>query len=194
MEKVKHNLDYEKGLLDLFNYSLVSTKDPNMWLIIDENNINVGYIKYDTSSYIISTINFGKLEYNYHTFIDSDIISCEMDRNPYHVKNSYESFGLNTYEFDIKRESGEKDSVQLILNSEITLYSDKYGFWEFHVSEYDGLYLNYHDVTENYKIEEVLLFYNSEDEYKRNKEYTYQIKYCDKKDDIYDDKKILSGK
>lgn len=65
----------------------------------------------------------------------------------------------------------------------LTMWGNEYGFMSFSLNQ-DKLFVNFKSMTENFNVEEVLVYEwdqrdrESYDDYKR--EYTYQIGYCKK--------------
>lgn len=180
-----NNIEPEKKLIELLGYNLIGPDKSNRWLIMDENNNQVGFIQYkkifkknDKKGYAAT--------FGYQTIIDSPQISYNSTRkiNSIDIKPSV---GPNYYyyELDIKRKNGDNDHLSIDMGEypSLTLTSKKYGFIDFK-ADYEGLYLDFKSKTENFNVAETLVF-NSNFNYE--KKYAYQIKYCDKETELHDD-------
>lgn len=172
MNEIQYNLKNEKKLVELLGYNLIGPDNSNRWSIVDENNIQVGFIQYkklfNKNSKKGIPVTFG-----YCGTIDSSDISCKFTRKL--KDNCSETLDdYFTYEFEVKRENGNTDTVEICMGEypRINMWSKEYGFTDFYVN-YEGLYLNFKSKTENFNTEETIVF-------KPNKEYTYQISYCKK--------------
>lgn len=185
---IQHNLEKEKRLIELLEYHLIGPDSSNRWLIVDENQNQVGYIQYKKLHNGNSKKGYDKV-FGYQTFIDSSNIVCEFSR-PLNDKygNVLDSIDGN-YSFDIKRDNQETDHVEINIGdypSLLTMWSKKYGFICFKV-DFQGLYLNFKSKTDSFNVEEVLIYNNSDNKYYDNKEYVYQIRYCNKDHELFDD-------
>ena len=181
MSKIQDNLEREKRLVELLGYSLIGPDGSNRWLIVDENKNQVGYIQYK-KLYNANEKKGYKKTFGYHTEIDSSNIKFELtrkltDRNGRILDN----YG---YSFDIKRDSQDVDHVEMNMGDfpYLTIWSSKYGFMCFDISS-RGLHLNYKSNTDNFKLEETIIYENLN--YKN--EYVYQIHYCQNKYNLSDD-------
>ena len=74
----------------------------------------------------------------------------------------------------------------------LTIWSKKYGFINFniHYQGHEGLFLNFKSKTDNFNIEEVLIYKNINNEYDDVQEYVYQIGYCNKDHELSDENYI----
>lgn len=66
----------------------------------------------------------------------------------------------------------------------LTVWSKEYGFIDFSV-DYERLYLNFKSKTDNFNLEEVLIYKNSNN-CDDSKEYIYQLRYCNKDIELSD--------
>ena len=180
MNLIQHNLEKEKRLIELLGYNLVGPNGSNRWLILDGNQNQVGYIQYKKLCNGNSKKGYSKI-FGYHTFINSSNIVYEFSKKLNDKDEKILNGTNDSYSFDIKRDNQETDHVEMIVGdfSSLTIWSEKYGFIHFNVG-YEGLYLNFKSKTDNFNIEEVLIYKNIGNEYHANKEYVYQIKYCKK--------------
>lgn len=186
MEVKQHNLEKEKKLVELLGYSIVDPDGSNRWLIVDENQNQVGYIQYKKMYNGNSKKGYAKV-FGYHTFIDSPSVSCKFSRKLNDVHGKILDSTDGDYLFDIKRENQETDHVEMNIRDypSLTIYSKEYGFISFHI-DYQGLYLNFKSKTDNFNIEETLVYKNGDEGY-IDKEYVYQIRYCRKPYELSDD-------
>ena len=108
MSLIQHNIEKEEKLIKLLGYRLVGPSVANRWLIIDKNQNQVGFIKYN--------------KFSYHTFIDSNNIFWDYTRS-INDKNG-------NYEFDIKRDNQVNDRVEINMGEypSLTIFSKEYGF------------------------------------------------------------------
>ena len=79
MSTIHHNIENEKRLIELLGYSLIGPNGSNRWLIIDENQNEVGYIQYKKLYNGNVKKGYNKI-FGYKTFIDSQSISCDFSR------------------------------------------------------------------------------------------------------------------
>ncbi len=183
MSVIQHNLDKEERLIELLGYSIVGTNNPNRWFILDKDQNQVGYIQYKKLHNANSKKGYVK-NFGYHTFINSSNIFYEFSRQ---LTDKYGNVPDNInyeYSLDIKRDNQEVDHVEINIGyyPSLSVWSEKYGFIHFKVDS-RGLFLNFKSKTENFNIEEVLIYRNRDG----NKEYTYQITYCNKDHKLFDD-------
>ncbi len=181
MEKVTYDIESEIKLVAMLGYNLIGPNNSNRWLIVDENNNQVGFIQYKKLFNENVKKGYSKT-YGYHTEIDSKDISYKATRK---IENESRKIGFDSkfrYELDIRRGNGNIDHIDINVGDypNLTLWSKEYGFMNFKV-DYEGLYLNYKSKTENFNIEETLVYKtDGEKVSKRPKEYSYQLRYCDK--------------
>ena len=76
MSLIQHNIEKEEKLIKLLGYRLVGPSVANRWLIIDKNQNQVGFIKYN--------------KFSYHTFIDSNNIFWDYTRSINDINGNYE--------------------------------------------------------------------------------------------------------
>lgn len=189
---MEHNLEKEKRLVELLGYSMVGPDGSNRWLIVDENQNKVGYIQYKKLYNGNRKKGYAKI-FGYHTFIDSPIINCEFSRELNDINGNILDSTDGSYSFDIKRENQETDHVEMNIGDypTLTIWSKIYGFINFniHYQGHEGLFLNFKSKTDNFNIEEVLIYKNIINEY-HDQEYVYQIGYCNKDHELSDDNSI----
>ena len=185
MDKIQHNLEKEIKLLNLFGYSLIGPDESNRWLIIDDNQKQVGFIQYKLYN-AISKRGFPK-SFGHHTYIDSPNIHCEFTRRKDDKNKKAQGIDYN-YEFEIKKENQDSYHVEMHLDKYPSIYIWGKGIllMTFRI-DYKGLSLNFKSETENYNTEETLIYKNIDDEYRNDKEYAYQLRYSKKKHEITDD-------
>lgn len=184
---MQHNLEKEKRLVELLGYNIVGPDGSNRWLIVDEEQNKVGYIQYKKLYNGNPKKGYTKV-FGYHTFIDSPNISCDFSRQLNDKNGNILDSTDGNYSFDIKRDSQESDHVEMNTRyyPSLTVWSKKYGYINFRV-DFQGLFLNFKSKTDNYNIEEILVYKNVDNEYHNIKEYAYQIRYCNKSHEISDD-------
>lgn len=177
---IQHNLEKEKKLIDLLGYNLIGPDNNNRWIILDENNNEVGFIQYKKLHNGNKKEGVAKI-FGYHTIIDSKDIACEFTREANDKNGSIMTDIDYNYKIDIKKDNEKTDHIELSMGKFpcITMWSKEYGFINFSV---DGLqlYLNYKSKTDNFNIEEILIYSNIGDKDYKNDEYTYQLRYCKK--------------
>lgn len=180
-----HNIDYEMKLLDLLGYNLIGPNNSNRWIITDKDNNQVGYIQYKKVYKGNKKKEYQK-EFAYIMFIDSKEIVFNNTRKVSNDGNNY------SYMFDIKRENSINDHVELdiidINNMHLCIWSKEYGFSSLKI-DYDGLYVYFKSKTDNFNIEEVVSYSNTND-YLAN--YFYQIKYCKKNRKLSDNRYVTT--
>ena len=66
MSVIQHNIEREKRLIGLLGYSLVGPDSSDHWLIVDENQNQVGYIQYKKFHNINSNKKYSKLYKIFH--------------------------------------------------------------------------------------------------------------------------------
>lgn len=189
MSDLKHNIDIEKRLIKLFGYNLIEPDSSNRFIIIDENHNQVGFVQYKKLHNGNTKRGFNKV-LGYHTFIDSQNIKYEFIRE---INDKYGNIIDNddyNYSFDIKRSNNDKDHVEVNIGDypSLTVWSKEYGFIYFKV-DFQGLFLNFKSKTDNFNIEEVLIYNN---ELHEKKEYIYQLSYCKKEYDLSNNKAITT--
>lgn len=173
-------MEHEYKFLNMLGYKIKPSYE-SRWNIFDENDNIVGFIQRK------KMINKNKKKelsavFGYVMEIESDAISYKKKR-----QFNYE-YDVFYYAFDIKRENGKNDHVDMNCGEfpSITLWSEEYGCMEFRINN-DGLFVNFKSKTENFNLEEIIVFKGSaEVENYRSKEYTYQISYCNNKIELSD--------
>lgn len=183
METMEHELKF----LNMLGYKTVELQGYNQtrWDILDEKGDKVGTIQRKRLYKEHKTK--GPAVFGYTMEINNDTIAYKNTRR---LDSDYGLFG---YSFDIKRESGT-NHVEVSCGEfpSITIWSQEHGYMSFNVS-YDGLFANFKSQTERFNIEEVVVFkYRKRDErdIDSEKEYTYQIGYCDRKFNLADSKPL----
>lgn len=185
---ITHDIEHEKKLIDLLGYNLIGPNNSNRWFIMDENNQQVGFIQYkklfsknDKKGYPAT--------FGYRTIIDSATISYKSTRKIDNVEYKQSMDTKFSYSFDVKRENDDFDHVEIRMdeNCSLNIWSQTYGYISFKV-DYDGLYLDFKSKTENFNVEELVIYKSAEANRPIfKKEYTYQIRYCDKDLELSDD-------
>lgn len=188
MEKVIHDIESEIKLVSMLGYNLIGPDNSNRWLIVDENNNQVGFIQYKKLFNENVKKGYSKT-YGYQIELESKDINYKATRK---IQNGSEKIGFDSrfnYELDIKRENGNIDHIDINVGDypSLTLWSKEYGFMNFKV-DYEGLYLNFKSKTENFNTEEVLVYKNDGEKVSNHaKEYSYQLRYCDKSIELNDE-------
>ncbi len=194
MEIINHDLTKEKKLIDWLGYSLINTDSPNKWIILDDNQKEVGYIQYSQVMHVDSKI----FAPNYETFIDSPTIiyTCSRDLNDNKNISSINNF---SYLLMVKKVNAEADFVEINIGPapSLSILSKEYGFIHFHISPIYGMNISVKTETDNFEINEVLNYKNFVDD--KFKEYAYEITYQQKdaKTHNYEEKKTtreITGK
>ena len=185
MLDIKHNLEYEKRLIELLGYSIIGQKGVNHWYILDENKNHVGFIRYKKLHNANKKKGYEKT-FGYHTVIDSSSIKYDFTRKLTDMHGK--KLNYYDYSFDIKRDN-DIDNVEMSIGEYpyINLWSKKYGFMSFSINS-RGLHLNYKSHTDNFKIEETVIYENINDDFWNDNRYVYVIKYCKNNYDLSDDK------
>lgn len=180
---IEHNLEKEKRLIELLGYSLLGPDGSNRWIILDENQNQVGHIQYKKMYNGNSKKGYSKI-FGYHTVINSSNIIYTSKRNNNDKEGNVITNTDFDYSFDIKRDNQEIDHVEINTGDIPSLYiwSKKYGFLEFKIDD-KGLYLAFKRKTEQLNIEELLIYRNT-NEYYDKKKYVYQETSCDKVMDL----------
>lgn len=180
MAFIQHNLEKEKRLIELLGYSLVGPNGSSRWFILDKNQNQVGYIQFKKLHKGNSKKEHSKI-FGYQTYINSSNIAYKFTRELNDKRGNIIDSRDGGYSFDIKRDNQEIDHVEMNMGEfpSLTVWSEKYGYIDFKF-DFQGLYLNFKSKTDNFNIEEVLVYKNIDNEYHNNKEYLYQIRYCKK--------------
>lgn len=169
---MKLNINYESKLIDLFGYTIIGPDNSNRYKIFD-NDMYIGYIQY--KKIYKKNKNYPNT-YAYITQIDSNDIVFNYTRKVY--ENNLKKTEDNTYaySFEIKRKD-KNDYVDLTIGQyfNIQIWSKIYGYMTFSI-DCNGLHLNYKSQTDNYNIEEVVIYRNIDS----CGAYTYQISYSKK--------------
>ena len=165
MNNIKHNLNFEKQILKLFDFNLVGPINFNHWDIYD-NESKIGYIQYINSNYEIK--------------VDNGRINFHQLRNEKETSN-YEIL------INFPQDSEEVDSLKLYLGKYfgLLLHSKKYGYMSFYLNNEVGFSLNFKSETERYKTEETVLIQNL-----KNKNYSYSLSHCLKNENLSDPKTL----
>ena len=185
---MKHNIEYEKRLIDFLNYKLIGPDNSNRWIILDENDNQVGYIQYKR----IHKGNKSKETpsvYAYCTVIESSTISYRNERT--NINRSGEIVGERTPFYSLTaKKNGITKNIELRLSDNgkgIKIWNSEFDFMKLNIDETSGLYLRFQSQTKSFNLEEVVE-YNSNDEYD-NSIYYYQLGYCPIDEKITDDNK-----
>ena len=146
MEKVKHDIKFEKNIVDLLGYSLVGPDNSNRWIVLDENNQNVGFIQYKKYKVSNKTQNIHSVkstyekQFAYYTKIDSPTVKFEKER----------VVGRSDYTAHIYIKGDSKRDPYFVIDFDIVpriwTNNKKYGYINFHIYN-NELYLN----TQNYE-------------------------------------------
>ncbi len=187
MNLINHDIEHEKKLIDALGYNLIGPDNSNKWLITDKNNNHIGFIQYKKIFNKNKKMGY-PAAFAYDMVINSDTVSYNSKRritNKEGIKINDNKF---SYKFDVKRKNGNVDRVVICSGKYpyLELWSYEYGHMSFRL-DYEGLYLNYKSKTNNFNVEETLVFKSEEEnEYNHAKEYAYVISYCDKNIDVSD--------
>ena len=162
------DIKYELKLINLFGLKIINCNNSNYYIIVDENNKQVGNIKKERHD---------ENEIYYHTKLETNNIIYNKKRN---FNNTYDNIDF-CYEFDIKNEDKTIDHVQLAIGRApyITIWRENYIIVDFSIN-YERLFLRYSSKTDNYNIEETTIVeINSENENEihKGKEYNYALSY-----------------
>lgn len=194
MNEIKHNVEYEKKLIELLGYNIIESGNLNCWLILDDHSEQVGFIKYEKLYKANRRIGI-PATFGYCTTIDSSKINYNNVRK---CNNSNSNSNRNDsnfhYEIGIKRKNDSaNDHLEIDIGEypTIRMWSEQYGFIDFHVCD-GGFYLNFKSETENYNIEENLS-YHIENRENNSSEYVYQINYCNKNLESNDDENSINA-
>lgn len=186
--ETQHNIDREQKLIELLGYHLIGPNHSNRWLILDENNNQVGFIQY--KKLFKKNVNKGyPATFGYHIEIDGPKVSYKSTRKINNVSSKQSENTRFSYGFDIKRENGDMDHVEISMGEclYLNVWSKKYGFIDFKI-DHEKLFLNFKSRTENFNIEELVVFQSDgENRPSYKKEYIYQIRYCSKELELSDD-------
>lgn len=192
MEKVIHDIKSEEKLVSMLGFNLIGPDNSNRWLIRDKKNNQVGFIQYkklfnknDKKGYPAT--------YGYHIEIDNKDISYNATRKVDNISDDIDFDTIFNYKLNIKRKKGESDYLEISVGEYpgLTLWSHQYGYMNFKVDE-DGLYLDFKSKTENFHTEEILAYKTDGEKVSNHpKEYSYQLRYCDKS--IEPDNENLKG-
>lgn len=142
MSTIHHNIENEKRLIELLGYSLIGPNGSNRWLIIDENQNEVGYIQYKKLINGNAKKGYNKI-FGYETFIDNQSISCDFSRK-INDKNG-------NYKFYIKRDNQKPDYVEMNIGEypSLNIWSEENSIISFYI-DYRGLYLRFKSKTDNF--------------------------------------------
>ena len=189
-------LTYENKLLNLLGYKAVGPDNSNRWIILDNYNNEVGFIQYK-KVYKGNKKKEYPPTYAYIIEINSKDIIFSNTRKVY--DNGMKRIDNNNYSytFDIKRENGDIDHVDLEIGNTIYLHmciwSKIYGFSTFKI-DYAGLHIFFTSKTDNFNIQEVVSYGKENDNLAS---YSYQISYCKKglkiSDNIHTTTREISG-
>lgn len=169
-------MEKELALIDMLGYKIKQIYETR-WNVLDENDKIVGFIQKKKIHSKDIKKNLPAV-FGYITKIDSDKIIYN-DKTIIGDENNF------NYSFDIKV-NGDNDYVEMnIKYPSITLWSKEYGFISFHLT-YNNLFFNYKSKTDKFNIEECVSYKWDKERYGKddNKEFIYDISFCDKKFDI----------
>ncbi len=164
---MQFNIDYEKRFIDLLGFTILKKDNSNRWVIIDENNMPVGFIQYKKlkSKDIKRNI---PAKYGYLTEIKTD--------NLQFTKNRYENnLNSNNYEFDY-----DDMHIEMLFEDivSLTISSQEHGFISFVLDQY-SLNFNYKRPTENFNIEEFVQIISLPSQ----ESFIYSLNFTDKNND-----------
>ncbi len=188
MSLIQHNIEKEERLIELLGYSLVGPSASNTWLILDENQNQVGFIKYKKLYNGNKKKGYTKI-FGYHTLLDSNNIYWDYTRSINDINGNILDID-GYYEFDIKRDNQENDYVHINISAflpSISIKSMEYGYMNFKVDYKNELYLNYKSKTDKFNFEEVLIYRNIENDSYYDNKYIYQIRCCKRDRELYCD-------
>jgi len=173
---MEHDLTYEQKFVELIGGKIIESDEPNTWIVLDNDDNKIGTIKYKKIFSGNKKKNLCPV-YAYCTEINTDKISFNHDRKINDVKGNITTLIPNLYSFEVKRENLSPIHVDLNLDPkyfDIKIWGQEYGFMNFNIDEYNGLYLSYPSKTEKFNIEETVK-YKIDDE---QSDYLYRIHYC----------------
>ncbi len=187
MGELDHTIEKERKLIEMLGYHFIGPDHNYRWIITDKNLNQVGYIQFKKLRNGNKKKGIPKI-FGYETFIDSPTFTTHFTRESNDENGNLIEDDEYHYSFDVKRKNGELDHVEMSCGDfpSITMWSKKYGFISFHIG-CQGMYLNFKSKTEHFNIEEILVCQNADEEHHANKEYTYQIRNCDKSIELVDD-------
>lgn len=188
MNLINHDMEYEKKLIEILGYNLVKSNSANVWNITDANDKEVGFIKYNKIYKRNKKLNLPE-SYAYTMVIDDDNILYKKLRR---TTDEYGNLINNdfSYEFDLKSKNEHINHIAFNVGKYpyLEILSNDYGYMCLRL-DFERLYLNYRSKTDNFNVEETLVFKTEEENiYNHSKEYSYVISYCDKSIDISDEK------
>ncbi len=170
---MEYHIEKEEKLMQLFGYHAVGPDISNCWMIVDDQEQQVGYIQYKRVKKAHKKKGTPNI-YGYVTQIESDIIHYADQRN----------LGDETldYKFDLKKENGKIDHVEMNFGMSpfIRIWSQDYGYIAFSLDD-KKLYCEFYSKTEHYNTNETIIVKHY------NKQYSYTLTFCDK------DKNILES-
>ena len=188
MENNGQTIDYERKFVELLGFHLVETDSPNYWLVFNDCNCSVGYVEFK-KLYKGSKKRKRQAIYGYHTVIDTPMISSDNKRSLTDGFGHDES-DVAHFSFDVLK--GDKEGhadISMGMFPGVTVWSKNYGFMQFDINP-SRIFLNYKSRTENFNLEEILVFKNRVTDHCENKEYTYQIRSCKKNYELSDDNPV----
>lgn len=186
MENNAHNIDYERRFVELLGFHLVETDHPDYWQIFNNCNCCVGHVEFK-KLYKGSKKRKQQPIYGYHTVINTPMISSDNKRSLTdgfgHDESEYAHFSFDVLKGDKKGHA----NIDMGLFPGITVWSENYGFMEFNIDP-SHMYLNYKSRTDNFNLEEILVFKNRVTDHRESQEYVYQLRSCKKNYELSDDK------
>ncbi len=193
------NIEKETRLIEALGYHLVEPNNNNCFWILDAEENEVGYIKFD-NLYEEKLKHWVNLDENdkkfrqckklYDDYLKKDssldfgyTIKIDSKNVYYESTNKKEEQNNFSYELNIKREDGTIDFLELMLgnNASLTLKSKNYGNMSFKINP-NRIFVNFMSRTEKFNIEETILYeVIDENSFREKKGYTYQLRYCPQK-------------
>lgn len=186
MTLTNHDIEHEKKLIRMLGFDLIGPDKFNRWDILKNGN-EVGYIQYEKLFKKNKKLGY-PATYTYHMVINSPEISYDSIRRTTTKDGKEITDNKFSYGFEIKRENGDIDKFVMHAGKypHLELWSIDYGYMRFSLN-FEGLYLSYKSRTDNFNVEETLIFKDEEENiYNHAKEYSYIISYCDKNIDVSD--------
>jgi len=187
MNLINHDIEHEKKLIEMLGFDLIGPDKFNHWDIFKNGN-KVGYIQYKKLFKKNKKLGYPAV-YGYDIEIDSPEVSHYFIRRTTNKEGKKIISNNFSYELNIKRKNGNIDKLVMSAGKYpyLELWNKDYGHMCFRL-DFEGLYLNYRSKTNNFNVEETLVFKTEEENiYNHAKEYAYVISYCDKSIDVFDD-------
>lgn len=182
---MQNDLKFETIFLELLGFKITEPNNSNRCMILDENDLEVGFIQKKKIYGGRKKYNKAK-EFGYCMEINTEQIFCRHSR-----RITAEDPLCVEFNTTLKREDGTEDGLSVCIafddSVSFTIHSDLYGFSNFSLSS-EKLFFNYKSKTENYQIEETVSLTDEKNE----KKYFYTLNYCDKDADFQNYTDVVS--